>query len=164
MNLFEMARPIRRWRVHPVVGFRTPPLSVIHVDDLVQLILLAVERGETLRSDPASSAGYYFACDDSEFPTYWEFGQRIAKSLDQRVFVWPLWRWVSRCAGYSVQTISRLRRQPSLLSVDKVREASVRSWASSCQKSRQQFGFSPSKSLDEHLRETFQWYIANGWL
>ena len=127
-KLAETIRVIYRWRLHPVVGFRTPPLSLIHVDDLAQLILLTVERGKTLCSDPASPDGYYFACDDSEFPTYWEFGQRIARSLDQRVFVWPLWRWVSTCIGFSAQTISKLRQQPSLLTVDKVREASVRSF------------------------------------
>jgi len=149
VNLFEMVRVIYRWRVHPVVGFRTPPLSLIHVDDLAQLILLA---------------GYYFACDDSEFPTYWELGQRIAKSLDQRVFVWPLWRWVATCGGFAAQTMSRFREHPSLLTVDKVREASVRSWATSSQKSRQQLGFAPSKSLDEHLCETSRWYVDNGWV
>jgi len=164
VNLFEMVRVIYRWRVHPVVGFRTPPLSLIHVDDLTELILLAAERGETVSSDATSSAGYYFACDDSEFPTYWELGQRIAKSLDQRVFVWPLWRWVATCGGFAAQTISRFRKHPSLLTVDKVREASVRSWASSSQKSRQQLGFAPTKSLDDHLRETSRWYVENGWV
>lgn len=162
--LAETFRVIYRWRLHPVVGFRTPPLSLIHVDDLVQLILLAAERGETLREDPASSTGYYFACDDSEFPTYWEFGQRIARSMDQRVFVWPLWRWVARCIGFSAQTISRLRHRPSVLTIDKVREASVRSWASSSQKSREQLGFAPTKPLDGHLRETTRWYVDNGWI
>ncbi|MDA1052409.1 MAG: NAD-dependent epimerase/dehydratase family protein [Planctomycetota bacterium] len=160
----QLVRPIYRWRLHVVAGFRTPPLSLIHVDDLVQLILLAAERGETLRTDPSSSEGYYFACDDSEFPTYWEFGKRIARSLDQGVFVWPLWRWVAMCVGYSAQTAARLRGNSSLLSVEKVREATVHSWASSSQKARQQLGFAPAKSLDERLPETARWYVDNGWV
>ena len=164
LKLAESIRVIYRWRLHPVVGYRTPPLSLIHVDDLVQLILLAIERGETISTDPTSSAGYYIACDDSEFPTYWEFGHRIARSLDQRVVVWPLWRWVARCVGFSAHNLSKLRKQPSLLTVDKVREASVRSWASSCEKARQQLGFVPSKPLDDHLRETSRWYVDNGWV
>lgn len=163
-KLAESTRVIYRWRLHPVVGFRTPPLSLIHVSDLAQFILLAAERGETLTADPACSTGYYFACDDSEFPTYWEFGQRIAQSLDQRVLVWPIWRWVSTCIGFSAETISKLRQKSSLLTVDKVREASVRSWASSSQKSREQLGFAPAKSLDDHLRETSRWYVDNGWV
>jgi len=147
-----------------VVGFRTPPLSLIHVDDLARFILLAAERGETLCADQASTRGIYFACDDSEFPNYWEFGQRIARSLDQRVVVWPLWRWVARCIGFSAQTVSKIRGTRSLLTVDKVREASARSWASSGEKARQQLGFAPDKSLDEHLRETSRWYVENGWV
>lgn len=162
--LAELVGPIYRWRLHFVVGFRTPPLSLIHVDDLVQLILLAAERGETLRSDPESSEGYYFACDDSEFPNYWELGQRIARSLDRRVFVWPLWRWVGRCVGFASQTAAKWRGQPTLLTVDKVREGTARSWATSSQKARQQLGFAPAKSLDDNLRETLPWYIDNEWV
>jgi nucleoside-diphosphate-sugar epimerase len=163
-KLAESIRTIKRWRLHPVVGFRTPPLSLIHVDDLARFILLAAERGETLCADQASSRGIYFACDDSEFPNYWEFGQRIARSLDQRVVVWPLWRWVARCIGFSAQTVSKIRGTRSLLTVDKVREASARSWASSGEKARQQLGFAPAKSLDGHLRETSRWYVENGWV
>lgn len=164
LKLAEMIRPIYRWRLHVVVGFRTPPLALIHVDDLVQLILSAAERGETLRPELDSSQGYYFACDDSEFPTYWEFGQRIARSLDRRVFVWPLWRWVAMCVGFSAQTAAKLRRRSSFLTVDKIREATVRSWACSSHKAQQQLGFAPAKSLDEYLGETSRSYVEGGWV
>ena len=50
-GMAEIAKPIYRLRVHTVVGFRTPPLSFIFVEDLVQLIIEAAERAETL--DPA---------------------------------------------------------------------------------------------------------------
>lgn len=160
-NLADLFRSIIRWRLHVVAGFRTPPLSLIYVEDLVQLILLAVERGETLRPNPACSEGYYIACDDSEFPNYWEFGQRIARSVDQKVFVWPLWRWVAKCVGLAAQTAAKMSGRPSLLTLDKVREGTVRSWASSSQKARHQLGFAPTKSLDDYLRETSRWYIDN---
>lgn len=161
-KMIDLFRSIYRWRLHVVAGFRTPPLSLIHVDDLVQLILLAAERGETVCPDPGRSEGYYFACDDSEFPNYWEFGQRIARSMDRGVFVWPLWRWVARGVGFAAQTIAKVSGRPSLLTIDKVREGTVRSWASSGEKARQQFGFAPAKPLDDCLRETSRWYIDNG--
>jgi nucleoside-diphosphate-sugar epimerase len=153
---------IHRARLHMVVGFRTPRLAMIFVEDLVQLILAAAERGETLRPDADgnnSPDGYYFACDDREFPTYWEYGQRIAKNLDRYVFVWPLWRWVGFCASFVVQTTNRVQGRASMLNVDKIREAMPRSWACSCQKAREQLDFRLDRSLDERLQQTADWYL-----
>ncbi|MCA9124241.1 MAG: NAD-dependent epimerase/dehydratase family protein [Planctomycetaceae bacterium] len=160
-SLLEMARPIYRWRLHVVVGFRTPPLSLIYVDDLVQFILTAAAQGECLRADSESTQGIYFATDDSEFPTYWELGQRVGQSLNRRVFVWPVWRWVGWCIGFVSQNITKLTKRTSLLTVDKIREATVRSWACSGQKAREQLGFAPARSLDENLRQTLRWYIEH---
>ncbi|MCA9142598.1 MAG: NAD-dependent epimerase/dehydratase family protein [Planctomycetaceae bacterium] len=163
-KLIDLFRPIYRWRVHVVVGFRTPPLSLIYIDDLVQLILLAVERGEVLQSDPDSSQGYYFACDDAEFPDYWQLGQLIAKSYNQSVLVWPLWRWVATCVGYAGQVFAKVSGRPTLLTVDKIREATVRSWACSSQKAREQFGFAPSQPIAPRVGETAKAYVDNGWV
>ncbi len=167
VNLLKMIKPIYRFRVHAVIGFRTPPLSLIYVDDLVQILLTAATTGETLAPQPHgeySPQGYYFACDDAEYPNYWELGQRIAKSTDRRVVVWPLWRWVGRSIALSAQSANYLRGRPSFLSLDKVREAVASSWACSPAKARQQLGFEPSLGLDERLRQTVDWYKDNDWL
>lgn len=74
-KIAQLISSVVQWRLHLVVGFRTPKLSLIHVDDLVSLILAAARDGERLEadsSDPAiGSRGVYFACDDAEFVTYW---------------------------------------------------------------------------------------------
>ena len=162
-----MFRSIYRLRLHMVVGFRTPPLALIHVDDLVRLIIDAATRGETLQplaDGEYSPQGIYFACDDTEFPNYWQLGQRIAKSMQRPVFVWPLWRWTGRLVAFSAQTALGLRGKASTLNVDKIREASAHSWACSGEKARQQFGFQVAKPLDVRLQETSTWYRENRWL
>ena len=160
----QLVASITDWRLHLVIGFRTPPLSLIHVDDLVELILAAVDRGETLAAEAPSAQqraqGVYFACDDSEFVTYAEFGRRIARASQRRVLVWPIWRWVGLCVGWSAQSFQRLRGQPSFLNVDKVREATAWSWASSSQKAREQLGFSPKHALDVYLPAVTQAYAT----
>jgi dihydroflavonol-4-reductase len=148
--LAELIRSIYRWRLHVVIGFQTPPLSLIHVDDVVGLIIDAAGKGETIvkaGSTIEMSQGVYFACDDSAYPNYWSFGQQIARSLDRSVFVLPLWRWVGRSVAWTVQTSSRLLGKHAFLTVDKIREATVRSWAVSGEKARQHLGFRPSRSL-----------------
>lgn len=158
---------IHRTRVHFVVGFQTPRLSLIHVDDLVDLTLRAAADGETLAHHPDgdySSRGYYLACDDRDHPTYWQFGQRIAAALGHGVFVWPLWRWVGRTVGLVSQTVLRPTANGNLLTLDKVREATAWSWACCAAKARDDLGFAPRLSLDERLRDTAKWFREHRWL
>jgi nucleoside-diphosphate-sugar epimerase len=164
-KIAEVFRAIQRTGVHFVVGFRTPRLSLIHVDDLVGLLVRAATDGETLGGDGAAPGqGYYLACDDRDHPTYWQFGRRIAAALGRGVFVWPLWRWVGRTVGGVSEVVSRITGGTSLLSLDKIREATVWSWACSADKARRQLAFVPGPSLDDRLRETADWFREHGWL
>jgi dihydroflavonol-4-reductase len=158
---------IRRTRLHVTIGFRTPPLSLIHSADLVTLIVAAAERGETLDHDPDgvySSTGYYLACDDSVHPDYGQFGRHVARALGHGVFVLPLATPVGRLVGLVAQTVARPDPRGNILSLDKVREATARSWACSAAKARTQLGFVPAAPLETRLRETADAYRAQGWL
>jgi len=169
-------RAIRRTGLHVVVGFRTPRLSLVHVDDLAELLGAAAERGETLAGNDGSAGavggsddswnprGYYLACDDREHPTYWEFGRRVAAALGCGVVVWPLWRCVGRAVGAAAEVAGRCGGRASVLSRDKIREATAPSWACSAAKARAQLGFRPALPLDMRLRETAEWFGEHGWL
>jgi len=158
---------IARTGIHFTIGFQTPRLSLIHVDDLVDVAVAAAERGETLSADAAggySPAGYYLVCDDREHPTYGQFGRLAAQALGRRVLVWPLWRWVGRTVAFAAQTLVAPDGKGNLLSVDKVREATAWSWACSSHKAREQLGLAPRFSLDRRLRETAAWLREHQWL
>ena len=155
-------QPIHQYRLHLVVGFRTPPLSLIFVNDLVTVLLQAATHGERLEGNPEgdySAQGYYFACDDSEYPNYRQLGKRMAKALDQNVFVWPLWRWVGKTLGISSELANRMRGKSSFLNLDKVIEGSVPSWACSAAKARRQLDFAPAQDIDAALKKTADWYL-----
>ena len=141
------------------------------------MLMAAAERGERVTSGNGStgSAGYYLACDDSEHPTYWQYGRRIAAALGCGVVVWPLWRWVGWTVGAVAEVAGRCSGQPSLgemrtavvnrlLNRDKIREATAASWACSAAKARGQLGFAPALPLDARLRQTAEWYSEHGWL
>lgn len=158
---------IARTGIHFTIGFQTPRLSLIHVADLVDVAVAAAELGETLSHDAAgdySPQGYYLACDDREHPTYGQFGRLVAKALGRGVFVWPLWRWVGRTVGLAAQTLITPDGRGNLLSLDKVREATVWSWACSGHKTRAQLGLAPRFSLDDRLREMAAWLREQEWL
>ncbi len=162
-KIAQLISSVVQWHLHLVVGFRTPKLSLIHVDDLVSLVLSAASGGELLEADaiePAAlSKGIYFACDDSEFVTYSEFGRRIAKAANTRVLVWPIWKITGYTIAWVAETIAAARGKTSFLNRDKIREATVWSWACSSQKARDQLGFRPDTPLDSRLPAVVTSYI-----
>jgi nucleoside-diphosphate-sugar epimerase len=162
-NVLTLYKMINAARLHLPMGYRPVPVSVIHVADLVTLILAAADRGERM-ADGHASSGVYHACDDREHPSYGEFGRRIGRALDRSVLVLP----VATIAAWPVvaiaATCSNLAGKPSLISPDKLREATARSWAASAAKARSHLAFAPAAGIDDRLRETGDWFRANGLL
>jgi dihydroflavonol-4-reductase len=139
-------------------------VSLIHVADLVELLLLAAGKGERLRPDGAPGQGIYFVAADQD-PTYAELGQAIARAMGKKratvVHVpGPLVRLVGRCGD----ALGRVRQRPGWVNSDKMAEALAGSWMCSSAKARTRLGWSPAATLAERLRETAQWYRQAGWL
>lgn len=155
---------INRFRLHLPMGFRPVPVSLIHVADLVALLLAAADRGERMTADDAAHGGVYHACDDREHPSYGDFGRRIAAALDRWVVILPIATPVAWPIVTLTAACARAAGQPSIVSPDKLREATARSWAASAAKARRQLAFAPAASLDERIRETADWFRANGLL
>src|SRR5205807_1380468 len=108
--------------------------------------------------------GIYHACV-AEYPDYWELGRMLAVALETRfVLCMPLPPPLHLVVGGLSQFGGRLAGRPATLSIDKMREAAVTSWAVSCDKAHDQLGFSPTKPLAERLRQTAAWYREQRWL
>ena len=157
-----MFQSIDRFRLHVRMGFRDGPLSLVHAADLAPLALAAARGGERL--DGTAGRGFYHACDDREHPTYGELGRRIARALGRSVLVMPLPLTLAWPASAAVAAFWNLLGQASIVSPDKLREATAGSWAASAAKARADLGFAPAATLDARLAETAAWLRANGGL
>lgn len=161
---FQWFKSIRHLGVHLTPGFEDYHYSMIHADDLAAALELAAERGERVTRGGQPDVGiYYAACD--EVLSYAELGRLIGgcvgRSKTRVVRVPMLVIWGVALLG---DLWGRLRSQPSILNLDKAREASAGAWACSSAKLRSHAGFVPSMALEERLRQTAEWYIAEGWL
>lgn len=169
-DMLDMFRMIATAGAHAIPTYAPPPLSVIHVEDLVQILLLAADKGARLSRQPGSGPlrntpqGYYFACSP-EYPTWTELGRIVADILGCRhlcvlnflePFVWLI-------AGAS-ELLSRLRGQPHMLNLDKVREAIAPSWASSPAAVQRDLGFVTPHSVRHRMEETVDWYLRHRWI
>jgi nucleoside-diphosphate-sugar epimerase len=167
MEMLPMFRSIDRLRIHAVAGLHSPPLSVIHVSDLVELLDRAADRGQRVAAaahNHACGRGYYFACR-GEYPDYFEFGRLLHQALGHRYtsfvhFPEPI-PWLFGGVG---ELLGRVRGKPHSLNIDKIREAVAPSWACSCEAARRDLDFAPRQTLLEQLRHTAGWYRDHGWL
>jgi dihydroflavonol-4-reductase len=105
---------------------------------------------------------YYVAADRSV--TYGELGRLAGRACGWAVAVAPTPRPLFWVAGAVGEVVGRVRRRPTIINIDKVRESMARGWVCSDQKIREALGYSPAAPLETRFAETVAWYRAHGWL
>jgi nucleoside-diphosphate-sugar epimerase len=166
LECFPIFQTIEKSGIHPVPGFRSPPLSYIQVHDLIDLLLRAAKDGARLPPSESNKPGhgYYYATTD-EHPSYAEFGRMIARELGRRwTFVIPIAMPTLYTVASFNELIARFRGKPNHFNIDKMREANVRSWACAPTQAQSELDFQPIATLQEHLAATVAWYREHGWL
>lgn len=154
--MIELFRSIARWGVHLVPGRGEHYVSVIHVADLVESILLVAEKGERLRPDGAPGQGIYFVAADDVL-TYAELGRAMAHALGKkRLAVFHLPGPVVRLVGRCGDVMGHIRRRSGWVNSDKIIEALAGSWTCSAAKAHTHLGWSPAAALADRLLETAQ--------
>lgn len=170
-EMLPMLRSIKYVRAHFVAGWQPPALSLIHVEDCVELLLQAAATGSRLPapdSDPlsqlTSGRGVYFAVIE-EYPDYAELG-RMMRSLLQRprAPIIPLLGPLAWMAAGINEQIARWRGRSDSFNFDKIREATAASWACSAELARRELGFAPKLPLERRLQSTVQWYQQQQWI
>lgn len=167
-DLRPLFRTVYWLRFHAVSGLKPTRVSLIHIEDLVEITVRAAERGvrvsAEMSDDDYRGLGYYFACDP-EPPTYGELGRIIGRALGRnRVLVLPLPAPIPWLVAATNQLVAGLRGRPDTFNIDKIREANAGSWIGTAETVREQLGFQPPRSLADRMTETAQWYIERGWL
>lgn len=165
--LLAVFRAIARWGVHLVPGRASAPdhcLSLIHVDDLVDGLIIAERNGSRLESGGTLGAGTYFLAA-SERPSYADLGLAIARALDRKPpAIVRVPGPVLRLLGLGGDVAALLGREPGWINSDKVREALSGPWTCGTDKAHAELALPQTRTLDEGLRETAGWYRQAGWL
>jgi nucleoside-diphosphate-sugar epimerase len=162
----QLFRQMRFLPIHMSPGLRRFPVSVVHVTDLCQALLRVADGGE--RVAPGGNATlpgtgrYYVAADRSI--TYAEFGRLAARAAGWMVAPIPTPRAIFWAAGSLGEVVGRLRRRPSIVNWDKVRESMAKGWVCCDEKIRTDLGYAPGAPLEKRFAETVAWYRAHGWL
>lgn len=142
--------------IQPMVGFQEKYVSLVHVYDLIDGILLSAF------SDKSINQTYFIS---SERGYGWEeIGDITSKILGKRVLKVK----IPHLAVYTIAAISQFlsyfSEEATILNLEKAREMVQESWVCSVEKAKRDLGYEQKISIEEGIKNTIQWYIENKWL
>lgn len=153
-EIFTMFQAVYR-RVKPLIGDLDRRLQLVHVDDLCRGISLALS-GSTV------SGQIYFIAEKKSY-AYKEM-IRIMQQASGRAAIplylpSPLFRTVAAVSEFCSKAIGAT----PMLTREKTRELNA-SWEMNVNRAREELGFESNIEFEDGVKQTFKWYIDQGWL
>ncbi len=161
-------RSIARLGIHLVPCLGRTRFSLIHAADLVELMILAAQRGKRLpplsRNGAPAGQGYYFAACEEDL-VYDDLGKLIGNALGcRKVFPLHVALPLVWTVAAGMDLVSQITQLPFYMNLDKAREATAGSWICSPRRAIEDLGFTVKAPLIQRLRQTADWYRQEGWL
>ena len=143
-------------RVFPIIGDgKSTRISLIHVNDLVDGIMLAAQK-----DNPGMNT--YFISSE-ELYTWEEIRKIVSKQFGHKTFKVSLPSgWVKRAASLIEGASSVFGHYP-VINRDKAEEL-VMEWTCSVEKAQQELHYTQKVSLEEGISDTIAWYKRHKWL
>ena len=131
-------------------------ISFIHVDDLINAILLA---GHSPRA-----VGQTFFVSDGKAYSWQDFNLRIGKALNRSFKTLLIPMVIVQAVAHLGEIAEKFSGKASMLNKDKVKEAFHSHWVCDINKIRKLLSYQPKKDLGSGVRETALAYQKAGWL
>ena len=138
------------------VGYKHQDITFVYVQDVVQAVFLALEKGENGRK--------YFLSDGQVYQST-TFSDLIHEELGR-----PWWIritapvWVLRIVTFFGEYVGRMTGKVTALNNDKYNILKQRNWRCDIQPAIDELGYQPKYDLKQGVKETIKWYKDNGWL
>ena len=130
-------------------------LSVVHVRDVVQGVLLAAARA------PAAHA-YYLT--DGVIRTTAAVAQAIASALGKKPLRLDLPYGILKGVFWGAETWAGLSGRPARLTRERLVEWTAPCWTLDDGRAREELGYAPEVDLARGMEETVLWYRNAGWI
>ena len=154
-DYFIMAKSIKG-HSDLAVGYKRQDITFVYVQDVVQAVFLALEKGENGRK--------YFLSDGLVYQST-TFSDLIHEELGR-----PWWIritapvWVLRIVTFFGEYVGRMTGKVTALNNDKYNILKQRNWRCDIQPAIDELGYQPKYDLKRGVKETIKWYKDNGWL
>jgi dihydroflavonol-4-reductase len=140
----------------PLVGKGPMYFSFCYVKDLVQALLLSIQRDY--------SSGEIFFIADGERYSLDFFAELVSLELRVRLRKIHIPLWAAWFYAIAADAWGFVRGRPAYFHRSKYAEAVQRNWVCDIENAKKKLGFHPSTNLKAGIKATLQWYREIGWL
>ncbi len=130
-------------------------LSLVHVNDLVRAIFLAIE---------SKTRSGTFNISDGKCYTIESFYAEIRKNLGKKTLRLVLPGIILKLAAIVAEIKSKINGKASILSLDKTHELLAENWCCDISETKSNLGYEPSISMKEGLKSTLKWCKENEYI
>ncbi len=154
-DYFLMAKSIKG-HLDFSVGFKRQDITFVYIDDVVQAVFLALDRGMSGRK--------YFLSDGNVYQSS-TFSDYIHNELGS-----PWWIrikapvWVLKVVTFFGEYVGRTTGKTSALNHDKYNILKQRNWRCNIEPACDELGYHPHFGLQQGVKETMAWYKQHHWL
>ncbi|MCX6291004.1 MAG: NAD(P)-dependent oxidoreductase, partial [Bacteroidetes bacterium] len=141
--------------VEAYIGFGKQVLSFVYVKDLVRAIFMTLESSHYQKE--------YFVSDGAVYDSKM-FNAIAKKHLNKKTISVTIPTSVVRPIAFATETIAALFGNIATLNRERLKEFEARNWSVDSTPLQDEIGFRAEYDLERGLKETIDWYKANGWL
>jgi nucleoside-diphosphate-sugar epimerase len=152
LELFKFCQ--KGWNLQ--IGRAERPLNMIHVRQLADFILHLI-------TNPNVPNETFFATDNQIY-TQAQVVSHIAAAMSSKPRRILVPRFLASTAFACSDWYGRCTRQPVVMNLEKFKEITAEAWLADSSKSIRLLGWNPPAAMPELIKETYQWYLSNGWL
>ena len=134
--------------IQPLIGFNEKLVSLIHVSDLVDGIILAGEH--------AGSAGRTYFISSEKYYNWLHVGDVTAAVMGRKPFRIKIPEWCVFALGAAAQFAATFGSKPAVLNLEKARDIVQDAWIFDGSKARRDLGFREKLTLEEGVRGTLE--------
>ena len=138
------------------VGYKPQDITFVYVQDVVQAVFLAIEKGKNGRKYFLSDGKVYQSRTFSDL-LHHELGDKWLLRIKAPV-------WVLRVITFCGEYVGRWRKKVTALNNDKYHILKQRNWQCDIQPAIDELGFHPEYDLERGVPLAVKWYKENGWL
>ena len=142
--------------VRLAIGGGPRPLSMVDVEDVVELLLLLAQRKEAV--------GQSFFAASEETTTLEQLQEIVATTIGAHPRTLHLAPWALTAIAAAADGVSRATGRHLPLNRKLARQLLAPGWTCSPQKAKERLGFSAKRGLAESIRQSALWYQEHGWL
>ncbi len=137
------------------LGFGKQVLSFVHVKDLVRAIFLTLESPHKQKE--------YFVSDGNIYDSKM-FNATAKKYLQKKTIAVTIPTSILKPIAFTVEMVAALFGTIATINRERLKEFEARNWSIDSTPLQNEIGFKAEHNLESGLKETIEWYKANGWL